>query len=314
MEHTLKSDSKILITGGSGLVGYALQKRLRELGFTNIAAPSSKEFDLLDVSQAEKLFETTRPEYVFHNAARVYGIMGNMNNKGESYFANSMINLNTIEMCRKYSVQKIVAMGSGCVYPYPPVKLPLSVEDIWDGYPHSSEDSYAIAKRGMLAQLNAYQDSYSLDFAFVVSSNLFGPNDRFDEAEGHVIPALLSKFSSSLETGKRVEVWGNGSAQRDFLYSEDVAAALILIMRNIIGPVNMGSGDVSSIKEVVDLLSDISGVTDVVWDSSKPNGQDYRAYDLRVLKEAGFQPKHSLRSGLLETWNWFRENLQTARK
>ena len=304
----MQKDSRILITGGNGLVGSALRKTLREQGYTNVSAPRSKEYDLTVMEQTLKMFSDYQPEYVFHNAARVYGIMGNMKNKGLSYLDNCLINTHTVEACRLFGVKKVVAMGSGCVYPYPSPGLPLKENMMWMGSPHHAEDSYAISKRAMYAQLCAYKESYDTKFAFVISGNLYGPDDKFDEEFGHVTPALISKFYRSFMKGGDIAVWGDGSAQRDFLFSYDVAEALMAIMHNVEGAVNMGSGVVISIKDIVNSLADITGLHHkIIWDSSKPNGQDYRAYDLSTLQSIGFSPKHNLQSGLKITWDWFCE-------
>lgn len=147
----MQKDSRILITGGNGLVGYALKKLLQEQGYTQIFTPTSREYNLTNMEQTLKMFAELKPDYVFHNAARVYGIMGNMENKGLSYLDNVMINTNVVEASRIFNVKKIVAMGSGCVYPYPSPGLPLKEDMMWMGYPHDSEDSYAISKRAMYA-------------------------------------------------------------------------------------------------------------------------------------------------------------------
>lgn len=311
----MKKESKILITGGNGLVGYALKKVLIEQGYKNIFTPTSSEYDLSNMEQTLKMFAEIKPDYVFHNAARVYGIMGNMKNKGLSYLDNVLINTNTIEACRIFEVKKIVAMGSGCVYPYPSPGLPLEEDMMWMGMPHDSEDSYAISKRAMSMQLKAYKESYNTKSAFVISGNLYGPHDKFDEEFGHVTPALISKFYRAKMQGDDIIVWGDGSAQRDFLFSYDVAQALINIMLNIEGSVNMGSGNVIKIKDIVNTLADITGLEDKIkWDATKPNGQDYRAYDLTKLDSTGFEAQYNLRKGLEITWNWFCENQNLIRK
>lgn len=302
----LNTSTRIFITGGGGLVGQALVRFFQNMGFDNICYPSSKELDLLDYEETKKRFIEFAPDIVFHTAARVYGIMGNMQNKGLSYLDNTLINTHVVEASRLSGVKKVVAMGTGCIYPYPSPGLPLKENMIWLGYPHHAEDSYAISKRSMLVHLNSYKESYDMDFAFVISGNLYGPGDKFDEEQGHVTPSLISKFYKSLQNGDKISVWGDGSARRDFLFADDVAKALIYIARNVSGPVNMGSGKVISIKDIVDTLGQITGLSDrVEWDSSMPNGQDYRAYDLSTLNGTGFVPDIDLKTGLTITWEWF---------
>ncbi len=311
----MEINSKILITGGRGLVGANLTEELRSRGFKNVHTLSSQDCDLTDLRATLAYFDKLRPQYVFHAAAHVYGIMGNIRNKGTSFLKNLLINTHVIEACRSVQIEKIVAMGSGCVYPYPSPGLPLKEDMIWLGEPHASENSYAHAKRAMLAQLNAYYEEFGMPFAFVISGNLFGPHDKFDPDFGHVTPALIRKFYEAKQKSEDVPVWGNGSARRDFLFVADVADALIRIMEHIEGPVNMGSGTVSSIKDIVDFLAAYTDqVNRVVWDPTKPNGQDYRSYDLSKLFSTGFRPRYSLHDGLKITYDWYEQNAAKSRK
>ena len=300
----------ILITGASGLVGSAVAELFKAQGFSRVACVGRDDCDLSDLAATRKLFEKIRPAYVFHAAARVYGIMGNINNQGQSYFDNTLINTSVVDAARHAGVKKITAMGSGAVYPYPPASLPLSESTMFDGRPHPSEGAYAHAKRGMLAMLEAYEQSYGLKWAYIVSCNLFGPRDKFEPITGHVVPALVRKFHDAMQSGGPVVVWGDGSAQRDFMYVKDVARVVHIVMQQVDGAINMGSGKVLSIRQIVDALSAITGITDrITWDASKPNGQDYRAYDLRRLASTGFKCKYSVEQGLQETWDWYRSNI-----
>ncbi len=311
----MEKNAKIVITGASGLVGGALKHVLEEDGYSNVVGMSSKMCDLCDWKATKAFFEDAKPDYVFHMAARVYGIMGNMKNKGQSFFENVLINTHAVEGARLGGAKKIVAMGSGCVYPYPSPGNPLKEDMIWLGTPHHSEDSYAHSKRAMLAQLLAYKENYDLPFAFVISANLFGPGDKFDPEFGHVTPALVRKFYEAQRDGKEVTVWGNGSAKRDFMFSMDAARALVAIMDHLEGPVNLGSGNVHAIREIINTLTDEAGLQGrVVWDETKPNGQEYRSYDLSALQSTGFKPRVSLDEGVRLTYRWYKENAETARK
>ena len=186
---------------------------------------------------------------------------------------------------------------------------------IWSGRPHASEDSYAHSKRAMLAQLVAYNEQYGLPYAYVISGNLYGPNDKFDPEFGHVTPSLVRKFHEAKLAGSTVSVWGTGTAQRDFTYSTDVARALIAILENVEGSVNLGSGNVHAIREIIDTLARITGLEDkVVWDRTKPDGQDHRAYDLSRLFATGFRPQVGLAEGLRATYDWYASQAATARK
>lgn len=303
---TMKKNDKILITGARGLVGSALVEHLKQEGFTNLVEVGRDNCDLTDTVATRKLFEQSAPDYVFHAAARVYGIMGNMKNKALSFYDNVMINTNVVDASQRVGVKKITVMGTGAVYPYPSPGLPLREDMIFMGKPHPAEDSYAQAKRAMLAMLQAYQESYGMDWAYVVSCNLFGPRDKFDIEFGHVVPSLIKKFYDAKQSGSEVVVWGNGSAQRDFMYVKDTARVALAIMENLSGPVNIGSGNVLKIKEIVEMIADISGMTDrVVWDAEKPNGQDYRSYDLSKIQSIGFSCIYPIRHGLEETWSWY---------
>ena len=300
-----KSDP-ILVTGGRGLVGSAVVAHLKKLGYSDVVPVGREDCDLMDRNATEALLNRIKPLHVFHAAARVYGIMGNMRNRALSFHENVVINTNVIHASHLAKVRKITVMGTGAVYPYPSPRLPLVESDIFLGRPHHAEEAYAHAKRAALAMLEAYQYDHGLDWAYVVSCNLFGPRDKFDVDFGHVVPSLIAKFHQTRKTGGKVLVWGDGSAQRDFLYVDDCAAAVQKIMEAGQGPVNIGSGIVYRIRDVVDTLARVTGMEDrIEWDASKPNGQDFRAYDLSRLQTLGFQPAYTLEQGLLATWEWY---------
>lgn len=308
-----KSDS-ILVTGCEGLVGSALMERLAEDGFYNVVGIGRREMDLRLLPQTAKMFKALQPKHVIHTAAFVRGILGNMEAQAQSYFENTLINTNVIEASRYAGAEKVTAMGTGAIYPYPPPTLPLREDMIFDGRPHPSESGYAHAKRGMLAMLEAYKQSYGLDFAYIVSGNLFGPRDKFGAAGGHVIPSLIKKFHAARDSNHNVTIWGDGSAQRDFMYVMDAARAIVLIADSFSGPINMGSGSVWRIEEIVRVLTKISGLPPrrVVWDSSKPNGQEHRAYDLSKLQALGFTKAWSIPHALEKTWEWYCHEQQNS--
>ena len=230
---TLGKSDRILITGGSGLVGKALNAILSKEGFQNIISIGSKQCDLRDANSVRNLFERIKPDYVFHLAAKVFGIAGNQKYKSDSLYENVLINTHVVEEARRSGVKKIVAMGSGCVYPELKDQKELFEDQIWLGPPHSSEDSYAHSKRLMLAHLQAAKEQYDLSFAFAISGNLYGPYDNFNKEYGHVTPSLVAKFFEAKISNKPVNVWGSGIAVRDFSYSEDAAMALFKIMLKI---------------------------------------------------------------------------------
>ncbi|PLX35244.1 MAG: GDP-fucose synthetase [Hyphomicrobiales bacterium] len=297
---------RVLVTGANGLVGSAVVEHLTEQGYENVLEVSRQNCDLMDKAETEAVITGYRPNYIFHAAARVYGIMGNMKNRALSFHENILINTHVIHASHLAGARKITVMGTGAVYPYPSPRLPLVEDDIFLGRPHGAEESYAHAKRAALAMLEAYEADYGLEWAYVVSCNLFGPRDKFDIEFGHVVPSLIAKFYHAKETGGQVTVWGDGSAQRDFLFVNDCAAAVTRIMSAGRGPVNIGSGNVYRIRDIVDTLARITEMEDrIKWDATKPNGQDYRAYDLSRLSALGFDPAYSLEEGLRLTWDWY---------
>ena len=309
----IETSSRILITGGTGLVGRALNSALTNEGFSNITSIGSRDCDLRDSAAVSRFISEMAPDYVFHLAARVHGIGGNTRYKSDILVDNVLINTNVVEFSRRAGVKKIVAMGSGCVYPELKGQEELFEDQVWIGPPHSSEDSYAHSKRLMLAQLTAANEQYGLSSAFVISGNLYGPNDGFNAEEGHVIPSLVAKFFDAAREGKPVKVWGTGVAIRDFSYCDDTAAALIAILRNLEGAVNMGSGMRHPISDIVQTLQKLTNVS-VEWDANKPDGQLVRYYNLDKLESTGFKAKVGLEEGLRRTYEWYAENSKTARK
>jgi GDP-L-fucose synthase len=299
---------KIWITGGAGMVGSALVSQLRSQGSSDLVFPSSRQLDLLDALQVAAFVEKEKPDIVFHCAAKVGGLGSNLNNHPSMYEDNVLINTNVITACKKIMVKKIVAMGTGAVYPERAIGVFYKESMILEDEPHASEQGYAKAKREMYQALAASE----LDFVYVVSCNLYGPNDNYDLQHSHVVPALIRKFHESKENNSSVSVWGDGSAQRDFLYVDDAARALVLMMEKFSGAINMASGYVHSIKEVVQTLSKITGVNNIEWDSSMPNGQAYRGYELTKLKALGFQPGFSLEQGLRASYEWYVKNSATC--
>jgi GDP-L-fucose synthase len=294
------------VTGAAGLMGSALVERMRAEGYENVIPLARADCDLIDTSATFSAFERRRPDHVFHAAARVYGIVANLKNQGGLFYDNCMMNTNVIEASRRAGARKITVMGTGSVYPFPSPGLPLKEDMIFLGRPHPAQAGYANAKLAMLPMLEAYQDSYGLKWAYIVSANLFGPRDRFDTETGNAVPSLIKKFHDAKTSGGAVTVWGDGSTQRDFLYVKDAARIALAVMNGVEGSINMGSGQVCSIRDIVDALAEITGMSGrIEWDRSKPNGQGYRAYDLSKIEALGLKPAYSIREGLNETWGWY---------
>jgi len=311
----IQREDTILITGGSGLAGINLREYLQSQGFAETLAPTSAECDLTDRQAVLDYFERNQPDYVFHMAGFVRGIMGNMRNQGEAYLKNTLINTHVIDACHQAGVKKVVAMGTAAMYPDPEPGVPLAEPDVWKGPPHPSEYGYAQAKRGMLAQLQAYENSYGMPYSFAFCTNLYGPHDRFNTETGHVIPSLVKKFHDAIRAKTPVTVWGDGSAHRDFLYIKDAARALHTIMDNVTGPVNLASGKAQKIRDVVNILAAYTGMKEqIVWDTSKPNGYILRAYDVSRLHAAGFACHYTLEQALHETYDWYASHSNTVRR
>jgi len=305
----------ILITGGTGLVGHNLSNHLSQLGYLSILTPDTSACNLLDPQKVNAYFKKYRPDYVFHMAGRVRGLGGNMNDQGAAYLDNLLMNTYVIDACQKFGVKKIVAMGTVAMYPDPLPCNPLREETIWMGEPHHSEYGYAQAKRSMLAQLVAYQENYGLPFVMAISTNLYGPFDRFNIQTGHVVPSLIKKFYDAKKSGEKVVIWGDGSAQRDFLYIKDAVRALVLLMNSSTGVINLATGKTNGIKDAVSILANLTGMQDFVcWDTSKPNGQLLRAYDVSRLASLGFSCAYELAEGLKETFTWYQSNEPSVRR
>ena len=303
----------VLITGATGVIGTALGDLFEGLG-VDVVAASSEHADLRSFEEAQDLFSLVRPTSVIHLAGKVRGVMGNRIAQGEMYFDNLRINTNVVEAARVSGVGKFVAMGSVSVYA-DGLAQPMREEDVWANAPHHSESGYAQAKRSMLAQLEAYKDQYGMNYAFAVSTNLFGPNDRFDERGGHVVPSLVSKFHRAITEGTALTVWGSGTPTRDFLYSKDAARALLTLLIRGEGVYNLASGRQITIRELVETLSKVTNFNgDLIWDTSMPDGQASRSYNIERLTGLGWRSEVDLEHALIETFDWYIRNLDSARR
>ena len=308
----MQLNDRIVVTGASGLVGKNLVSYLTAQGYKNVISVTSADCDLTDWGATKAFFENAKPTHVFHMAGHVFGLMGNMRDQGRAFLQNQLINTNVVEAGKQVAINKIVAMGTVAMYPYPMPSDPLREDTIWMGEPHGSERGYGHAKRGMLAQLDLYHESYGLDYAVALSTNLYGPHDRFNIETGHVIPSLIRKFYEAKNSGGTVTVWGDGSPVRDFIYIDDTVRALDAIMQNGTGAINLATGITHSIHETATILADYTGVP-ITWDATKPNGQVHRAYDISKISALGFTAKTDLATGLQLTYDWYAANAATAR-
>lgn len=311
----MHKDSRILITGSTGLLGSALAMKLKQHGYSNCFTPSSKELNLLSFDDTlEAICEQYKPEYVFHLAGAVYGIGGNLKKSNRIFLENTLINTHVVEASFRAGVKKIVAMGSICAYPTPyPFDEALMEDNIFQGIPHFAERAYGQSKRAMLAQLESYNQN-ELEHAFVISSNLYGPHDHFNLETGHVIPSLIRKFYEAKQQNQPVQIWGDGLTRRDIMHSWDAANALIAVMLNLTGRVNLATGQMMSIADIVKLLGEISGVTEWHFDDTKPKGHEFPGINIDKLNSIGFAPSFDAKAGLEQAYHWYAQNVSTARK
>jgi len=298
---------KVLVTGGSGFLGSHLVERLEREG-ADVTVPRSAEYDLRREDDVVRLFENAEPEIVYHLAALAGGIGANRAEPGRFWYENLLMGAYVLEQSRLRGVEKLVTLGTICEYPqHTPV--PFREENLWNGYPEETNAPYGIAKKAHLVGGQAYRDQYGLNVIHLLLVNLYGPRDNFDLETSHVIPALIRKMT---ENSERIELWGDGSPTREFLFVEDAAEGIALAGEHYGGgePVNLGSGDEISIRELAEFVAELTGFEgEIVWDESKPNGQPRRQLDVSKAERLfGFRARTPLREGLQQTIAWYRSN------
>jgi len=305
---------RVLVTGAGGVLGTALLSLLGKYDDLEIASPTRNDCDLLDQRAVESYFEAFQPDLIFHLAGKVFGVQGNLNFGGQSFYENSKMNLNVVEAARKVNTKKLVAAGTTAIYS-DIAPLPMKEKDLWLGAPHGSEGPYGHAKRGMLAQLESYQTQYGLQFCYLILTNLYGPNDRFDEQFGHVVPSLVSRFSKARDENlSEVVCWGDGSPTRDFLFALDAARAFLFAAEKGTGPMNVATGNAVPIRELVNAISEQSGFQGkIAWDLTKPMGQKMRSYDVSKILALGWTPEYDIQTGVKATLDWFQANKDLLR-
>jgi len=311
------SDSKIFVAGHKGLVGSAIVRHLEAKGFTNIITADRRQCDLTNLNAVKTLFMLEQPEYVFLAAAKVGGIGGNADYPADFIYENLMIQSNVISMAAETGVEKLLFLGSSCIYPKF-AKQPITEDQLLTGSLEGSNDAYAIAKIAGIKMCQAYRKQHGLNAIAVMPTNLYGPNDNFDHNYGHVLPSLLSKFHGSLEKSKHwvVKLWGDGSAKREFLHVDDLAAALLVCMERYDSEeiINIGTGEDVTIKELAEMIVEVTGYkNDYEWDTSKPNGTPRKVLNVDKMKSLGWEPKISLREGLESTYEWMKNNESNLR-
>jgi len=308
------SDKKVLVTGASGFVGKNLVDKLD----FELLSPTRQECDLTKEDSVAEYFEKNKPEVVLHIAGRVGGILANKTYPAEFFYDNAMMSILITHYSYLHGVEKLVTLAAGCGYPKH-LDVPYKEDEFWDGFPDENSYAYSLAKKNLIVQSWAYRDQYEFDSTVLLPANLYGPHDNFHLENSHVVPALIRKFIEARDEGKsEVVVWGDGSASREFLYVDDTAEAIIKMAESCTesGPFNLGTGVETSIKELIETIRNCVGYEgDIVWDTSKPNGQPRRFYDMTEFKRAvGYVPSTPLSVGIKETVKWYEENYNVARR
>ena len=304
----MKKDDRIFVAGHKGLVGSAIVRILKDRGYKNIVTKTRQECDLLNPLDVKKLFEENRIDYVFDAAARVGGIHANDTYSAEFIYENTMIQTNLIHYAYKYFVKKFCFLGSVCIYPkFAPT--PVKEEELLCGELEPTNEAYAIAKIHGIEMLKMYNKQYGFKGVSLMPCNLYGPNDNFHPENGHVIPALMTKFNNA--TTDSVTCWGDGTPMREFTYVDDLADACLFAMDHYENAelINVGSGQDVSIKDLANMVAGVVGYDgNIEWDTSRPNGTPKRPLDYSKISSLGWKPKYTLAEGLRKTYEWFCEH------
>ena len=305
---------RICVTGGAGFLGSYVLAKLRERGAKDIFIPRIEEYDLVQPEVVKRMIVDARPDIVIHLAANVGGIGANRARPAEFFFDNLMMGAQLIHEAWKMGVEKFVAIGTVCAYPKF-TTVPFREEELWSGYPEETNAPYGLAKKMMLVQSQAYRQQYGFNSIFLIPVNLYGPRDNFNLETSHVIPALIRKCLEAQDRGDaEVVVWGDGTPTREFLYAGDAAEGIVLAAEryNASEPVNLGSGQEISIKDLAETIAKLTNFDgQLVWDTTKPNGQPRRALDISRAEELfGFRAEMPFEEGLRQTIEWYRQHRQ----
>jgi len=303
---------KVLVTGGHGFLGHAVLKELKDKNCKEIIAPKRSECDLTIETNVVELFHKIKPDIVIHLAGKVGGIAANKAAPGEFFYKNLMMGTLIFENARMCGVEKLVAIAAGCGYPKY-LEVPFKESQFWDGLPDENSIGYSMAKKMLIIQSWTYREQYGFNSSILLPANLYGPHDNFHLENSHVVPALIRKFVEAKDKSDlEIVIWGSGKASREFLFVEDTAKAIVQVVEDYdeSGPLNLGTGLGTSIKELVEIISYLTDYKGkIIWDKSRPDGQPQRYYDMSLFKEnLGYVPETSLKDGLKKTIDWYRNN------
>jgi len=310
MTNEFWKNRRVCVTGGAGFLGSFVTEKLRQRGAGEIFIPTIEKYDLTREADILRLLDDSRPDVIIHLAAQVGGIGANREHPAEFFYNNLMMGVQLMHHAWQRGVGKFVAIGTVCAYPkFTPV--PFKEDDLWNGYPEETNAPYGLAKKMLLVQAQAYRQQYGYDSIFLLPVNLYGPRDNFHLASSHVIPALIRKCLEAKDAGRKtVEIWGDGSPTREFIYVEDAAEGILLASEKYSGsdPVNIGSGNEISIKDLAQLIARLTGFEgQLIFDPSKPNGQPRRGLDVsRAEKYFGFRAQVGFEEGLRRTIEWYK--------
>ena len=302
----------VTVTGGKGFLGNHLIKKLKTYDCSQIKVADLPEYNLTNITDIQRMYEETKPQIVIHLAAKVGGIGFNQEKPAELFYDNLIMGAQLLHEAYVRKIEKFAALGTICAYPKF-TTVPFKEEDIWNGYPEETNAPYGLAKKMMLVQSQAYRQQYGFNSIFLLPVNLYGPGDNFNPRSSHVIPALIKKCMDAIDAhDDKIEVWGTGTATREFFYVEDAAQAICMAADayNKSEPVNIGAGFEISIKELTELIAKLTGFQGkITWNKSKPDGQPRRMLDTnKALKEFMFTAKTNLTMGLIKTIEWYKEN------
>ncbi len=306
----MNKNSKILITGSTGMVGSAVVRMLKELGYNNLLTPPRKEVDLVNPQDVKAYFAYHKPEYVFLIAAKVGGLYANMTYRADFIFDNLMMQSNTINACKENNVKKVLFVSSGCVYPKY-AENPISEDAMLTGLLEPSNEHYSIAKIAGIKMCEAYHMQYGLDYAVVIPNNIYGPGDNYHPENSHVMASLIRKFHEAKQNGTDVEIWGSGKQMREFVYVEDVAKACVsLINSSYIGAYNCSSEHEITIKDLAELVAEILEFKgNIIYNTDKPEGHPRKGFSCAKLKQTGWEASTQLREGIRLAYEWYKQNL-----